>query len=181
MNNSIATGATFGLSGALVFMLLILLSSRALAFQFDGLVYEVLPDDTVDVTGRAAGSTDTDIVIPATVSDGSTTYSVTAIEGGAFNGNALTSVTIPDSVTTIGDGTFQNNKLTSVIIPGSVTKALGVDAFRDNALRGPWIFQAALRALEKALSKTMSLRASPFQSVSRPSEDLLFRITIYKT
>ena len=60
----------------------------------------------VEVTGRASGNTATDIVIPATASDGATTYSVTTIGYAAFNGNALTSVIIPDSVTTIGDYAF---------------------------------------------------------------------------
>ena len=82
----------------------------------------------VEVTGRASGNTDTDIVIPATASDGATTYSVTTIGVGAFYVNALTSVSIPDSVTTIGDGAFDSNALTSVIIPDSVT-TIGRDAF----------------------------------------------------
>ena len=48
-------------------------------------------------------------MIPSTASDGTTTYSVTSIGDGAFLGNALTSVIIPDSVTTIGESAFDGN------------------------------------------------------------------------
>jgi hypothetical protein len=116
-----------------LFVLSILLSAQALAFDVDGLSYDVINTTDVEVTGRAAGNTDTDIVIPATVSDGSTTYSVAAIEGGAFFANALTSVSMPGSVTNIEDGAFNSNALTSVIIPDSVT-TIGDYSFGNNAL-----------------------------------------------
>ena len=138
-----------------LFVLSILLSAQALAFDVGGLSYTVINATDVEVTGRASGNTDTDIVIPATASDSGTTYSVTTIGYTAFNGNALTSVIIPDSVTTIGHsafarnalvsvtipdgvttieyGTFAYNALTSVIIPESVT-TIGYGAFYANAL-----------------------------------------------
>jgi predicted DNA-binding protein len=92
-------------------------------FDVDGLSYTTvgMPDGEVQVTGRASGNTATDIVIPATVVDSGTAYSVTTIGIDAFLSNALTSVTIPDSVTTIGEGAFADNALTSVIIGNSVT------------------------------------------------------------
>ena len=117
-----------------LFVLSILLSAQALAFDVDGLSYGVINTTDVEVTGgRASGNTATDIVIPSTASDGTTTYSVTSIGDGAFLGNALTSVIIPDSVTTIGDYAFQVNALTSVTIPDSVT-SIGTDAFSLNSL-----------------------------------------------
>ena len=112
-------------------MLSILLSAQALAFDVGGLSYTILNATDVEVTGRAAGNTDTDIVIPATVVDSGTTYSVTTIGDLAFFGNFLTSVTIGNSVTTIGDGAFFTNFLTSVIIPDSVT------TIGDFAFSGP--------------------------------------------
>ena len=122
-----------GLITKTLFVLSVLLSAQALAFDVDGLSYDAINTTDVEVTGRASGNTDTDIVIPATASDGSTTYSVTIIGSGAFGSNALTSVTIANSVTTIGDFAFPGNALTSVTIPDSVT-TIGNFAFYNNVL-----------------------------------------------
>jgi hypothetical protein len=72
-------------------------------------------------------------VIPASVSNASITYSVTSIGAFAFQGNQLTTVTIPNSVTTIEQDAFRNNQLTTVIIPNSVT-TIEQYAFRNNQL-----------------------------------------------
>jgi hypothetical protein len=58
---------------------------------------------------------------------------VTTIGWGAFQSNALTSVTIGNGVTSIEDFAFRNNLLTSVIIPDSVT-TIERSAFQENAL-----------------------------------------------
>ena len=115
-----------------LFVLSILLSTQAFAFDVGGLSYYVINATDVEVTGRASGNTDTNIVIPATVGSG-TTYSVTTIGERAFFLSGLTSVIIPDSVTTIGDFAFYGNNLTSVIIPDSVT-TIGDFAFYGNNL-----------------------------------------------
>ena len=117
----------------LAFFISMLLTGQVLAFDVGGLSYSVINATDVGVTGRASGNTATDIVIPATVVDSGTTYSVTTIGEFAFFGNALTSVIIPDSVTTIGGGAFYVNALTSVIIPDSVT-TIEFAAFQDNAI-----------------------------------------------
>ena len=114
-----------------LFVLSILLSAQALAFDVGGFSYTVIGATDVEVTGRTTGNLD--IVIPATASDGATTYSVTTISVGAFSFTSTTSVIIPDSVTTIGDGAFAFNSLTSVIIPDSVT-TIGDGAFTFNSL-----------------------------------------------
>ena len=120
-------------SFALLFISM-MLSAHALAFDVGGFSYTVIGATTnVEVTGRASDNAATDIVIPAIVSDGSATYSVTTIGGGAFNFNNLTSVSIPGSVTNIEDGAFNSNALTSVIIPDSVT-TIGDYSFGNNAL-----------------------------------------------
>ena len=116
-----------------LFVLSILLSAQAFAFDVDGLSYTILNGTDVEVTGRAAGNTATDIVIPDTVEDSGTTYSVTLIGFRAFYEDALTSVTIGNSVTTIGEESFYQNALTSLIIPDSVT-TIGVNVFRGNDL-----------------------------------------------
>ena len=71
-----------------------------------------------------------DITIPATITNGENTYTVTSIGDDAFERcSGLTSVTIPDSVTSIGDFAFSRcSGLTSVTIPDSVT-SIGNYAF----------------------------------------------------
>jgi len=59
--------------------------------------------------------------------------SVTAIGGGAFRNNLLTSVTIGNGVIDIGEGAFEDNQLTSVVIPDSVI-TIGQSAFSNNQL-----------------------------------------------
>ena len=68
--------------------------------------------------------------IPASVTNGINTYSVTSIDSVAFYGClGLTSVTIPNSVTSIGYSAFAHCQgLTSVTIPNSVT-SINVGAF----------------------------------------------------
>ena len=122
---------------SLVFTLFIsiMVSAQAQAFDVGGLSYSVTDAaaNTVEVTGRASGNTGTVIVIPDSVSDSGTTYSVTTIGERAFANNNLTSVTIGNSVTTIESYAFDGNSLTSVTIPNSVT-TIGSNAFRDNSL-----------------------------------------------
>ena len=71
-----------------------------------------------------------DVVIPATVTYGSNTYSVTSIGELAFYGcSGLTSVNIPNSVTSIEVEAFAGcSGLTSITIPNSVT-SIGIYAF----------------------------------------------------
>ena len=105
-----------------LFVLSILLSAQALAFDVGGFSYDVINATDVEVTGCVPASCEfKKIVIPATALDGTTTYSVTSIGGYAFSSNALTSVIIGNRVTSIGDYAFQNNKLAGVTIPDSVT------------------------------------------------------------
>ena len=70
------------------------------------------------------------LVIPARVKKGETTYDVTSIGEKAFQYcSALTSVTIPTSVTSIGKYAFDGcSALTSVTIPEGVT-SIGIYAF----------------------------------------------------
>ena len=72
------------------------------------------------------------VTIPATITVGENTYTVTSIGDYAFwNCSGLTSVTIPGSVTSIGDYAFSEcSGLTSVTIPGSVT-SIGYGAFSE--------------------------------------------------
>jgi hypothetical protein len=118
-----------------LFVLSILLSAQAMAFDVDGFTYSVIGATTnVRVEGCAADPcASSDVVLPATVVDSGITYDVKIIGDAAFYDNALTSVTIGNSVTTIENSAFYINALTSVIIPDSVT-TIGIYAFYNNAL-----------------------------------------------
>jgi len=69
------------------------------------------------------------VIIPDTI-DGVT---VEKIGARAFQGNKLTSVTIPEGVTTIGDYAFLSNELSNIRLPSSIT-SIGPAAFNDNKL-----------------------------------------------
>ena len=77
-------------------------------FDAGGITYEVTGADTVSVTKKGDGTLYTgDITIPETVSDGTTSYSVTAIGNDAFRSCVdLGAVTVPSSVKTIGQTAF---------------------------------------------------------------------------
>ena len=110
------------------------------------LYYEIISGTTnVGVVRPGTGSTydnyvTGNVVIPATVTYGSTTYNVTGLRSiydfsygydyGSFDCcSGLTSVTIPNSVTSIGNYAFYYcSGLTSVTIPNSVT-TIGERAF----------------------------------------------------
>lgn len=113
--------------------LFLAISSVALAqtFDVDNLRYTIISGTNVSV-GKTATNPVGALTIPATVVNGGTTYSVTAI---TFEGFAectgLTSVTIPNSVTTINDFAFRScSSLTTVSLPNSLSSA-GMDAFAN--------------------------------------------------
>ena len=88
-------------------------------------------NQTAEVTLQNSGNYSGDIVIPASVTYASVTYSVTSIGDMAFwECSGLTSVTIPNSVTSIREGAFEGcSGLTSIEIPNSVTSI------------GEWVFE----------------------------------------
>ena len=118
-----------------------MLSFHAMAYDFsyiyqgNTLYYNITSDNTVEVTYYSSTTTDNnyvsgDVVIPSSVTNNGTTYSVTSIADYAFYlCIGLTSVTIPNSVTSIADYAFEGcSSLTSVTIPNSVT-SIGKWAF----------------------------------------------------
>ena len=104
------------------------------SIEYNGINYTVLTvpsggeNGTVEV-GRNLNASG-NITIPATITNGENTYTVTSIGNSAFSYcTDLTSVTIPDGVTSIGDYAFSYcSGLTSVTIPDSVT-SIGNGAF----------------------------------------------------
>ena len=108
-------------------LLAMLLPANALAYDFevDGIFYNIINDNEVEVTHRGTSSNTYSgaVTIPPSVTYNGTTYSVTTIGENAFyECTGLTSVNIPNSVTTIRFFAFWNcTGLTSIYIPNSVT------------------------------------------------------------
>ena len=105
--------------------------------EVDGICYNFLQDNEVEVTtkGLRAGGVyySGEIVIPSTITYDGKNYNVTSIGERAFwsgkENSCLTSVTIPEGVISIGDNAFGNcTALTSITIPNSI-KQIGVDVF----------------------------------------------------
>ena len=120
-----------------ILLALLPLLASAEPIEINGIWYNLIPEgNAAEVTnpnfdfdiGSAwfSGSCE----IPASVTHGGVTYSVTSIGSWAFSDcSGLTSVTIPNSVTSIGDYAFYGcSGLTSVTIPNSVT-SIGDYAF----------------------------------------------------
>ena len=131
------------LSRLIIMVAICMLSFHAMAYDFsytyqgNTLYYNITSDNTVEVTYYSSDNyfqnnnyVSGDVVIPSSVTNNGTTYSVTSIGDYAFYlCIGLTSVTIPNSVTSIADDAFYGcSSLTSVTIPNSVT-SIGKWAF----------------------------------------------------
>ena len=107
------------------------LSAVAYSFEVDGIFYNITSSSTCGVSNNGYhNSYSGNVSIPASVTYGGNTYSVTSIRTEAFYGcSSLTGITIPKGVTSIGDWAFQDcSSLTSVMIPEGVT-SIGRAAF----------------------------------------------------
>ena len=128
------------LSRLIIMVVICMLSFHAMAYDFSynyqgkTLYYNITSDNTIEVTYYSSTTDNNyvsgDVVIPSSVTNNGTTYSVTSIGDYAFYlCIELTSVTIPNSVTSIADYAFWGcSGLTSVTIPNSVT-SIGEWAF----------------------------------------------------
>ena len=128
------------LSQLITMVAICMLSFHAMAYDFsynyqgNTLYYNITSDNTVEVTYYSSTTDNNyvsgDVVIPSSVTNNGTTYSVTSIGDAAFSDcSGLTSVTIPNSVTSIGERAFAScSGLISVTIPNSVT-SIGDYAF----------------------------------------------------
>lgn len=112
--------------------LLLLMPTVAGAYDLmvDGIYYNLVDGHAVVTNSGQTGCYSGDVVIPATVTSGGTTYPVTAIGKNAFmTCYNLTHVALPPTITSIGDNAFAKcTNLTDVDIPDAV-KEVGRYAF----------------------------------------------------
>ena len=120
---------------SLMAILMIAISAQAYDFQSGDLFYKITGSATVEVTYDVYNnslnySNLTSATIPASVTNGETTYSVTSIGNNAFSWSTkLASITIPHNIKSIGNYAFYNcSALISVSISDSVT-VIGEYAF----------------------------------------------------
>ncbi len=98
------------------------------------LQYNVTSATTVSVmTGSTINNVN--VNVPASVSNGGTTYNVTAISAFALGSKGISSITLPNSITSIGQQALQANNLTGIVLPGNLT-TIGDYAFQNNQLTG---------------------------------------------
>ena len=104
-------------------------------FIDDNFYYTVLTEEgtsgTVSVVKRSAAIPSGEVTIPASVTQGSVTYSVTSIwDRGFQNCSNLTSITLPESMTEIKLWAFSGcSSLTNITIPDTIT-SIGERAFQ---------------------------------------------------
>lgn len=107
------------------------LSAAAYSFESAGIYYNITGNNTVEVTYSDINNSSYfgSISVPETVTNNGTEYSVTTIGEYAFQGSAVTSVSMPESITSIGTSAFYGcQNLESVTLPESLT-TLGSFAF----------------------------------------------------
>ena len=101
----------------------------------DGVTYQA--DDAAPGAGATVtavdGTAPKDLVLPATVQIGATSYAVTSVGIGAASGARLTSLVLPSSLLTVGESAFLDNDLTTLVVPAGVT-SIGNLGFADNEL-----------------------------------------------
>ena len=111
---------------------------------------------------------------PAVISIPSSIGGVQVIEigDGAFAGNQLTALNIPNSVTTIGHQAFAGNQLATVTIPDSVT-TIGHGAFVNNQLTKVTIPFDSLTLADTALGGTGWRNGIPAGVIRNPAGTVL--------
>lgn len=105
-------------------------------FTVDGIEYVILSEAPNEVAvGESVSFDGTTVNIPATVMNGATSYTVTALaDYGLQNKPSLISVTLPETVKKIGPHALRETGITSMLIPNSVDTIGGFAFFGCTAL-----------------------------------------------
>lgn len=116
----------------LLFASMLATQAWAADFEYNGLYYEIIDDNSVSVVHDDSYTSFTSVSIPDKAIDGEDEYYVTSIGDDAFESCfSLESITIPKAVTSIGSKAFGNcYALESITIPEAVT-SIGNSAFES--------------------------------------------------
>lgn len=97
-------------------------SGAATSFSYQGIVYNTLPDGSVEVGKN--NQCENNVTIPESVEYQGKTYQVTSVQENAFSWlKNLQSVSLPESVASIGSDAFFNcQSLEKVSMPGKITE-----------------------------------------------------------
>ena len=121
-------------------------------FMSEGIAFQITSEDKheVAIVSASYGGYSGSIVIPAYVSNGSETYTVTTVGGNAFAGcNGMESVELPNTIETIENNSFwQCRGLTAITIPNSVN-SIANNAFRYCENLQELTLGSSLRTVEK--------------------------------
>lgn len=108
-------------------------------------------DFTYSTSGSNAkvskGPTTGDVVIPESVNDGTTTYTVTEVDRNAFKNANITSVSFPGTVTKIGNNAFEGCKALTKVEFAEGLKNLGSYAFKNCSALTNFVFPQTLTNL----------------------------------
>ena len=111
-------------------VVMVSLLANAQTVEINGIIYN-LDTETMDATVIAVNTAySKHLIIPATIQDNGTFYSVSSIRQSAFrNNNDLTSIITPNSLTFIGDSAFYNCLQLKTVCLGRGVLSIGKCAF----------------------------------------------------
>jgi hypothetical protein len=118
---------------------LICMGASAYDFVVDGIYYNKLANNRVEVTYLSSGNPNNcykgEVTIPASVTSDGVTYTVGRIGDRAFANCAVTAVEIPSSVTYIGSYAFRQCGDLKTVTGGESVNTVGENAF----IKVPWV------------------------------------------
>ena len=123
-------------------------------FEVDGISYNIIDENQVEVTYSKSSKYSGEVVIPATVVNDGVTYQVTRIGGSAFGScKELTLVDIPEGVTSFGTYAFAYcSQLEYVDFPNSLVR-IGKFAFYEcTSIKGFYITRNVAEIVAPAFS-----------------------------